>query len=116
MTTTAITHDAIKAIAETWKIDRVYSPVLLFAAAIGRKTATVTSVPVNMGNAGLGYAKLAARKRANPCSSLIAIISTAMMASSPRGPRERNSGPGENLCSPQSGGHLKREVTASNTR
>ena len=34
---TATTHDAISAIADTSKIDRVYSPVLLLAVAIGRK-------------------------------------------------------------------------------
>ena len=53
MTTTATTQDAISAIAETWKIERVYSPVQLFAVAIGRKPATVTSVPVSIGNAVL---------------------------------------------------------------
>ena len=36
MTTTATTHDASSAIDDTWKIDRVYSPVELFAIAIGR--------------------------------------------------------------------------------
>ena len=53
----------MSAIADTWKIDRVYSPVPLFAVAIGRKPATVTSVPVSIGNAVDVYAKLAARNR-----------------------------------------------------
>ena len=43
----------MSAIADTWKIDRVYSPVPLRAVAIGRKPATVISVPVSIGNAVL---------------------------------------------------------------
>jgi len=41
----------------------VYSPVPLFAVAMGRKPATVTSVPVSIGKAVDVYAKLAARNR-----------------------------------------------------
>jgi len=37
----------------TWKIERVYSPVLEAAVAIGRKPAAVISVPVSIGNAVL---------------------------------------------------------------
>ena len=43
----------MSAMADTWKIERVYSPVLDLASAIGRKPATVTSVPVSMGKAVL---------------------------------------------------------------
>ncbi len=39
--------------AETWKMERVYSPVPDFASAMGRKPATVTRVPVSMGKAVL---------------------------------------------------------------
>ena len=53
ISTTAANHDAIGAIADTSKIERVYSPVLDFASAIGRKPDTVTSVPVSIGNAVL---------------------------------------------------------------
>ncbi len=44
---------AAKAIAETSKIERVYSPVADFARAIGRNPETVTRVPVSIGNAVL---------------------------------------------------------------
>ena len=37
--------------AETWKMERVYSPVDDTAVAIGKKPATVTRVPVSMGMA-----------------------------------------------------------------
>ena len=50
---TAASHDTSSAIADTSKIERVYSPVLDFASAIGRKPETVTSVPVSIGNAVL---------------------------------------------------------------
>ena len=81
--------------------------------AIGRNPATVTSVPVSIGKAVLVYAKLAARKRSKPCSSLIAIISTAMIASSTRSPSDRISAPSEILCRPMSKSHMNRNVTAS---
>ncbi len=38
-------------IVTTWKIERLYSPVVLAAVAIGRKPAAVTIVPDSMGNA-----------------------------------------------------------------
>ena len=50
---TAANQDSKSAIADTSKIERVYSPVADFARAIGRKPDTVTSVPVSMGNAVL---------------------------------------------------------------
>jgi hypothetical protein len=37
----------------TWNSDRVYSPVLEAAVAMGRKPAAVTSVPESIGNAVL---------------------------------------------------------------
>jgi hypothetical protein len=51
--TTAATHEASNAMVTTWKIERVYSPVLDCAVAIGRKPAAVISVPVSIGNAVL---------------------------------------------------------------
>ena len=51
MNTTAATQDRISEIVTTWKIERVYSPVLEAAVAMGRKPAAVTSVPVSIGNA-----------------------------------------------------------------
>ena len=44
----------------TWKIERVYSPVLDAAVAIGKKPAAVIKVPVSIGNAVLVQAKPAA--------------------------------------------------------
>ena len=48
---TATTQEAISAIATTAKSVKVYSPALLFAKPTGTKPATVTSVPVSIGNA-----------------------------------------------------------------
>lgn len=53
MTMTAASQDNNSAMADTSKMERVYSPVPDFASAIGRKPDTVTSVPVSMGNAVL---------------------------------------------------------------
>ena len=53
MNNTATTHDTSKAITTTWNSERVYSPTLEAAVAIGRKPAAVTSVPVSIGNAVL---------------------------------------------------------------
>ena len=47
----------------TWNIERVYSPVLDAAVAIGRKPAAVINVPVSMGNAVDFHANPAACKR-----------------------------------------------------
>jgi hypothetical protein len=47
----------------TWKIDTVYSPVLLRAVAIGRKPAAVISVPLSIGKAVDVYMKAAALTR-----------------------------------------------------
>ena len=100
MNTTATIQLSSSAIVTTWKIERVYSPVPDCAVAIGRKPAAVTSVPVNIGNAVLEYAKLAALRRSRPCSIFTAIISTAMMASSTSRPSARISAPSEILCRP----------------
>ncbi len=86
----------------TWKIERVYSPVPDSAVAMGRKPAAVISVPVSIGKAVLVQAKPAAFKRLKPCSILIAIISTAMMASSTIRPSASTSAPREILCKPMS--------------
>ena len=51
MKITAANQDMISAIAVTWKIERVYSPVPDAAVAMGRKPAAVTNVPVSIGNA-----------------------------------------------------------------
>ncbi len=63
MNTTAATHEISSAMVTTWKIERVYSPVLEAAVAIGRKPAAVTRVPVSIGNAVLSHANAAARTR-----------------------------------------------------
>ncbi len=60
---TAAIQEAISEIATTWKIERVYSPVLELAVAMGRNPAAVISVPVSIGKAVLVQAKLAARSR-----------------------------------------------------
>ena len=48
---TATSHDRMSEIAMTTKSEKVYSPALLLFSPIGRKLATVTSVPVSIGNA-----------------------------------------------------------------
>ena len=63
MNTTAAIQDSSRAIVTTWKMDRVYSPVLEAAVAIGRKPAAVTSVPVSIGKAVDFHMKAAARTR-----------------------------------------------------
>ncbi|MNN78430.1 hypothetical protein D3C81_1949890 [compost metagenome] len=63
MNSTAAIHDTTSAIVTTWNSERVYSPVLDAAVAIGRKPAAVISVPVSIGNAVDSQAKLAARNR-----------------------------------------------------
>ncbi|MNJ73446.1 hypothetical protein D3C77_702400 [compost metagenome] len=50
---TAAIQDTSRAMATTSKIERVYSPVLDCAVAIGRKPAAVISVPVSIGKAVL---------------------------------------------------------------
>ena len=100
MNSTAAIHDTSSAIVTTWNSERVYSPVLDAAVAIGRNPAAVTSVPVSIGNAVDSQAKLAAFRRENPCSILIAIISTAMIASSTSRPSASTSAPSEILCRP----------------
>ena len=68
MNSTAATHDTSNASVTTWNSERVYSPVLESAVAIGRNPAAVTSVPVSIGNAVVSYANAAARMREKPCS------------------------------------------------
>ena len=60
----------------------------------------LTRVPVSIGNAVDSQAKLAAFNREKPCSILIAIISTAMIASSTIRPSDNTSAPSEILCRP----------------
>ncbi|MNH38707.1 hypothetical protein D3C79_997840 [compost metagenome] len=51
--TTAATHEVNRAMVTTWKIERVYSPVLEAAVAMGKKPAAVIRVPVSIGKAVL---------------------------------------------------------------
>ena len=51
MNSTAAIHDTISAMVTTWNSERVYSPVLEAAVAIGRNPAAVTRVPVSIGKA-----------------------------------------------------------------
>ena len=99
---TAATQEASRESVTTWKMERVYSPVPDCAVAMGRKPAAVMSVPVSMGKAVLVQAKPAAFSRLRPCSILIAIISTAMIASSTISPRASTRAPREILCKPMS--------------
>src|SRR5581483_1146747 len=99
--------------ADTSKMERVYSPVLDLASAMGRKPDTVTSVPVSIGNAVLVYANAAARVRLHPCSSFTAIISTAMIASSTSSPSASTSVPSETLFRPIPNRYMHNDVTAS---
>ena len=50
---TAANQDTSSAIVTTAKIAKVYSPVVDFAVAIGRKPEAVISVPVSIGKAVL---------------------------------------------------------------
>src|SRR5690606_5142481 len=79
----------------------------------GQEPAAVIRVPVSMGNAVLVQAKLAAFMRSKPCSILIAIISTAMMASSTIRPSASTSAPREILCRPMSNWFIRVKVIAS---
>ena len=97
----------------TWKMERVYSPVLDSAVAMGRKPAAVIKVPVSMGKAVLVQAKPAALIRLKPCSIFIAIISTAIMASSTIRPSANTSAPREILCRPMSKYFIDAKVMAS---
>ena len=73
----------------------VYSPAEERARPTGRKPATVTSVPVSIGNAVEAYAAPAALMRSMPASSLRAIISTTIIASSTSSPSASTSAPSE---------------------
>jgi hypothetical protein len=60
---TATNHEMTSAIAVTWKIDKVYSPAVERASAIGRKPVAVIRVPVSIGIAVSSNIAVAARKR-----------------------------------------------------
>ena len=113
MNSTAATHDTSRAMVTTWNSERVYSPVLEAAVAIGRKPAAVIRVPVSIGKAVDSQAKLAARRRSKPCSILMAIISTAMIASSTSRPSASTSAPSEILCRPMPSQYITAKVIAS---
>ena len=113
MNATAAIHDTSSAIVTTSNSERVYSPVLEAAVAIGRKPAAVISVPVSIGNAVLSHANAAARRRSKPCSILMAIISTAMIASSTSSPSASTSAPSEILCRPTPSRSMTKNVIAS---
>ena len=113
MNSTAAIHDTTSAIVTTSNSERVYSPTPEAAVAIGRKPAAVTRVPVSIGKAVLVQAKPAARKRSKPCSILIAIISTAMIASSTSSPSASTSAPSEILCRPTPNHSMTTKVIAS---
>ena len=110
---TAATHDTSSAIVTTWNSERVYSPVLEAAVAIGKNPAAAISVPVSIGNAVLSQANAAARMRSKPCSILIAIISTEMIASSTSRPSDNTSAPSEILCRPTPNSCMPANVIAS---
>src|SRR5947209_8512017 len=92
---TATIQDAISAIATTANSVKVYSPALLAAKPTGTNPAMVTRVPVSIGNAVEVYAKLAAAILSDPASSLVIIVSTAIIASSTSSPSPMISAPSE---------------------
>ena len=96
-------------------MERVYSPVEEAAVAIGKKPATVTSVPVSMGMAVELKANEAALTRSQPCSILDDIISTAIIASSTSKPSANINAPSEILCRPMSYKCMTKNVLASTT-
>ncbi len=95
MNTTATTQETSSAMVTTAKIENVYSPADDLANPTGRKPATVINVPVSIGNAVDLYAKLAALNRSHPCSIFVAIISTAIIASSTNRPSDMMSAPSD---------------------
>ncbi len=101
--------------ADTWKIERVYSPVEEAAVAIGKKPATVTMVPVNIGTAVELNANEAAFILSQPCSILDDIISTAIMASSTNKPSASINAPSEILCKPMSYRYITKKVADNTT-
>ena len=92
---TATIHDRVSDIAMTTKSEKVYSPALELLKPIGRKPATVTSVPDSIGKAIDVQAKLAAFSRVSPISIRETIVSMAIIASSTRRPRAMMSAPSE---------------------
>ncbi len=112
MNTTATTQDRRSAIPTTWKIEMVYSPALDLASPTGRKPAAVISVPVSMGKAVAVKAKVAARVRSQPSSSLSTIISTAMIASSTSRPSAMINAPSEMRCRSMPSAYIARKVIA----
>ena len=71
----------------TAKIENVYSPAELLAKPIGTKPAAVTNDPVNIGNASVLYANVAACSLVSPWARREVMTSIVVMASSTRGPR-----------------------------
>src|SRR5690606_11094430 len=67
----------------------------------------------SIGKAVLDQTKPAARKRSKPCAMLIAIISTAMIASSTSRPSTSTSAPSEILCRTMSNHSMTVKVIAS---
>ena len=82
----------------TTNSEKQYSPAPLLAKPIGMKPATVTSVPVSIGNAVVTQAWVAACSRSTPASSCETIISIVIIASSTRRPSEMISAPSEIRC------------------
>src|ERR1700712_546664 len=95
---TATTQETSSDTAITTNSVNVNSPAELALRPTGMKPATVTNVPVNMGNAVVVYTAVAALVRVSPASSLATIISTAIMASSTNRPSAMISAPREMRC------------------
>jgi len=82
----------------TAKIEKVYSPAPLFAKPIGTKPAAVTNDPVNIGNANVLYANVAACSLLSPCARREVMTSIVVMASSTSRPKAMMSAPRETRC------------------
>src|SRR5215469_34386 len=95
---TATNQDTINAIVTTAKIEKVYSPAELLAKPIGTKPAAVTKDPVNIGNANVRYANVAASSLLSPAANREVMTSTVVIASSTSSPRAMISAPSEIRC------------------
>ena len=103
-------QESSSAAAMTGKSEAQNSAAMPFEKATGMKPAHVMSVPVSMGRAVARKACEAALKRSSPSSSLTLIISTAMISSSTRSPREMMSAPKDTFCRSMPAPYMKRKT------
>ncbi len=109
----ATTHEFRSAISTTANSEKQYSPALDEAKPTGINPAIMTSVPVNIGNAVVWKAYVAACRRVSPASSRDTMVSTAIMASSTSSPSATIRAPREMRCRPMPASSIPAKVNAS---